>query len=368
MNELLSSILGQKRVVETLQRFIKSNQVPHAMLFSGPKNVGQHQTAKFLISELLAAKVPKKDYTHQIARLEMPVVKYVLPLPRGKSETGDDAPLAKLSKTELEVIQEELDKKTTNPFYEIFLENANSIKISSIRDIKRNLSLNYDELPNRVIIIEEAHLMGVEAQNALLKSLEEPPEGVIFILISDKSEMLLTTIKSRCWELSFAPLEPNDIEHILVNNFNIEIDLAQKVIPFADGSIHKVFELLNFGFEKLLDVSVDILRYSLGKRYNTAIKLFSTTIEDNPKMVFPILIQLFVTWFNDVQKVRVGKDDISFINHTDTINKFVANFSFVELDEIIFELTTLQKNIDYNINLNLLILNIIFSLSSIVQR
>ncbi len=367
MEHFTNSIIGQKRVLETLQKFIKSDKVPHAMLFSGPKNVGQHQTAKFLIKELLSAKATK-DYTLQIERLEEPVVKYVIPLPRGKSETGDDAPLGKLSKSDLEIIHEEINKKIDNPFYEISLENANSIKISSIRDIKRNLSINYDDLPNRIIIIEEAHEMGVEAQNALLKSLEEPPEGVIFVLISDKPEILLTTIKSRCWELSFAPLQPDNIEQILVSNFNLDSELAKKVIPFADGSIHKVFELLNFGFEKLLDVSIDILRNSLGRRFNTAIKLFSSTIEDNPKMVFPMLIQLFITWFNDVQKVRAGKRDISFINHSDTINKFVANFDFVELDEIIFKLTTLQKNIDYNINLNLLVLNIIFSLSSIVQR
>ncbi len=368
MNQFLNSIIGQKRVTETLQKFIQSDQVPHAMLFSGPKNVGQHQTAIALISELLAKKNSNKNFSTQIEKLEEPVVKYVISLPRGKGETSDDLPLSKLTGNDLDILKEELNKKIDNPFYEINIEKANTIKISSIRDIKKNMSINYDDLANRLILIDEAHLMGVAAQNALLKSLEEPPKGVIFVLISDKPEMLLTTIKSRCWELPFAPLQNSDIENILTNNFKIKPDLARKIIPFADGSVHRVFDLLNYDFENLLDTSINILRFSLARRYNTAIKLFNSAIENNSKMVVPILIQLFITWFNDVQKVKVGRDDIHFTEYTDTINKFVQNFDFVKLDDITFNLTELRKNIDYNINLNLLVLNIIFTLSAISKR
>ena len=368
MSQFLNSIIGQKRVTETLQKFIQSDQVPHAMLFSGPKNVGQHETAKLLLTELLAKKNNSRDFSSQINKLEEPVVKYVIPLPRGKSENSDDMPLSKLPNADLDALKSEIQKKIENSYYEISLERANNIKISSIRDIKKNMSINYDDLANRLILIEEAHLMGVDAQNALLKSLEEPPEGVIFVLISDKPEVLLTTIKSRCWELPFAPLQNSDIENVLINNFKLEQNLAQKVIPFADGSVHRVFELLKYGFESLLDTSVNILRFSLGRRYNTAIKMFNSAIEENPKMVLPILIQLFITWFNDVQKVKVGRDDIHFTEYLDTINKFVQNFDFVKLDDITFKLTELRKNTDYNINLNLLVLNIIFNVSAISKR
>jgi len=366
--QFLNLIIGQKRVVETLQKFILSDQVPHAILFSGPKNVGQHQTAKLLVSELLARKNPNKDFSSQINKLEEPLIKYVIPLPRGKGELADDSPISKLKTAELEAMKEEIQKKAKNPYYEIAIEKANNIKITSIRDIKKNMSINYNDLANRLIIIEEAHLMGVPAQNALLKSLEEPPEGVIFILISDKPEMLLTTIKSRCWELPFAPLQNKDIENILINSFSIKPDLAQKIAPFADGSVHRVFELLKYGFEDLLDTSIDILRFSLGRRYNTAIKMINSAIEENPKMVLPILIQLFITWFTDVQKVRVGNESIHFVEHLETINKFVKNFNFVKLDDVVFKLTELGKNLDYNINLNLLVLNIIFSVSAISKR
>jgi len=332
MSQYLSSLLGQKRVVDTLQKFIQSDQIPHAMLVSGSKNVGQHQAAKLLIKELLSKKIPEKNFNTQIDKLEEPVLKYVIPLPRGKSETPDDMPISKLVPADLESLKDEIEKKAKNSFHEITLERANNIKISSIRDIKKAMSINYDDLPYRLILIEEAHLMSTEAQNALLKSLEEPPKGVIFILISDKPEILLSTIKSRCWELPFAPLQNKDIEYILINNFAVPADQARRVIPFAEGSIHRVFELLNHGFDELLDVSINILRYSLGRKYNTAIKLFNSTIEENPKLVIPIIIQLLITWFNDVQKLKIGEKEIHFSGYKETIEKFIQKFDSAKLD------------------------------------
>lgn len=368
MHNYLSSIVGQKRVVDVLKKFIVSEQIPHALLFTGTKNVGQHFIAKQFIKELLANKIQEKNFVVHIDKLEEPVIKYIIPLPRGKSETADDTSLSKLTKNELDSLKEEIDKKVQNPFYEIFLEGANNIKISSIRDIKKNLSINYDDLPYRLILIEEAHLMSVESQNALLKSLEEPPDGVIFILISDNHEMLLNTIKSRCWEVPFSPLPDKDIENILIDNFNVDKDVIKKIIPFAEGSIHRVFDLLNHGFDKLLDISIDILRYSIARKYNTAIQLFNSAIAEKPKILIPIVLQLFINWFNDVQKSKVGLSNLHFAGYEETIEKFNLKFSNVELDDIIFELTNIGKNIDYNINLNLLVLNVIFSLSALSKR
>ena len=368
MNNYLDSVVGQERVIEILSNFIRSEQLPHAMLFSGPKNVGQHYTAKQLLKELLAKNNANSGWFIQVDKLEEPLVKYIIPLPRGKGEKADDHSVEKLHDSEIEILQEEINKKIKNSFYQISLENANNIKITSIRDIKKYLSFNYSDLPYRLILIEDAHLMGVEAQNALLKSLEEPPHGVFFVLITDKPEFLLSTIKSRCWEIPFAPLHDKDVEYILINNFDFNKDDVHKVIQFAEGSIYKVFELLNNDFEELLDTTINILRYSLANKYNTSIKLFTNIIDNNPKIIFELIIQLMINWFNDVQKIKAGDKNIHFIGYEDTVEKFVQKFPDTKIDEIIFKLTELRKNIEYNINLNLLVLNIIFNISSLVKR
>ncbi|MCF6270707.1 MAG: hypothetical protein L3J41_13415 [Melioribacteraceae bacterium] len=368
MSNHLSSITGQDKVVEILNKFITTEQIPHALLFTGTRNVGQHLTAREFIKELLRLHLPSKDFTSKIDKLEEPVVKYVIPLPRGKGELPDDFPLKKISSSDLENIKDEIRKKSENSFYEVFIEGANNIKISSIRDIKRSLSINYDELPYRLILIEDAHLMSKEAQNALLKSLEEPPKGVIFILISDKPENLLPTTKSRCWQIQFSALQDNILNDILISRFSIDPILAQQIIPFSNGSVYNVFKLLEYGFDDLQETSINILRYSLGHRYNTAIKLFNNLIEKKSKNVVPIIIQLFVTWFIDVQKMKIGSGNIHFKKYEDTIQKFIAKFDYVQLDEIIFSLTNLRNEMDKNINLNLLILNIIFNITAITKR
>ncbi len=368
MTNYLSSITGQEKVVEILNKFVTTEQIPHALLFTGPRNVGQHFAAKQFIKELLKLNIPDKNFNSKIDKLEEPVVKYVIPLPRGRGETPDDFPLKKISSNDIDIIKDEIRKKTENSFYEISIEGANNVKISSIRDIKRSLSINFDELPFRLILIEDAHLMSKEAQNALLKSLEEPPKGVVFILISDKPEILLSTIKSRCWQIQFSSLQDNVLNNILVSNFNIDPILAKQVIPFSNGSVYNVFKLLEYGFDDLLETSINILRYSLGRRYNTAIKLFNNLVEKKTKHVVPIVIQLFVDWFIDVQKMKIGNKNIHFSNYEDTIKKFNSKFDYVQLDEIVFKLTNLRNEMDKNINLNLLLLNIIFNIAAISKR
>ena len=137
-----------------------------------------------------------------------------MPLPRGKSETDQNDPYEKLSDDEIELINSEFQKKSKNLFYKIQIPRANFIKISSIRDIKKFLSLNYDDVKYRVILVSQAHLMNEESQNALLKNLEEPPDGVIFILCTPYPEKLRETIRSRCWKINFQPLENETIAKI----------------------------------------------------------------------------------------------------------------------------------------------------------
>jgi len=368
MQNYLSTIVGQKRAVDALNKFIISGNIPHSLLFTGTRNVGQHFVAKQFLKELLRGKIPDKNFNSQIDKLEEPFIKYILPLFKGKSELSDDLPFVKYNEDEIAIFKSEFEKKINNPFHEVSFESAVSIKISTIREIKKNLNYSYEDLPYRLVLIEDAHLMGDESQNALLKSLEEPPRGVIFILITENQNLLLPTIKSRCWEVPFSPLQDNEVDTILENNFKIDFAVRKKIIPFAEGSIHKIFEILSLDFDKLLETSIDIIRNSMGRKYNVAIKLFASSIEANPKSLFPMVLQLIINWINDVQKLKIGVKDIHCLGHEEAMEKFIKKFSLVRLDEVVCELTSLNKNIDYNINLNLIMLNVIFSLSAIAKR
>lgn len=368
MYQFLKLIRGQSKVVQILEKIVSSKQIPHAFLFTGPQNVGQHFSARQLLKSIVITDETEQSVELKIDKLEDPFIKYVIPLPRGKGETPNDKPYSKLSVNDLEHIALEIKEKSDNPYYEIKIDNANRIKINSIRDIKKNLSINYGDLRYRMIIIEDAHLMSKEAQNALLKSLEEPPEGIIFILISHKPEFLLPTIYSRCWEVLFTSLSNDILEEILVTKFNVESSIASEISPFAEGSIHTATELLNYGFDQITELSINIIRYSLGRRYNTAINLFHNGIAEYSKDIIPIILTLIISWFNDVQKDRAGIDQLHFVKNSDTIKKFNLKFSDSEIDEIVFDLNHLKDMLDLNINLNLIVLNIIFRIASIGIR
>ncbi len=368
MYQFLKLIRGQSRVVQILENIVSSKQIPHAFLFTGPQNVGQHYTAKQLLKSIIITDDTEQSVELKIDKLEDPFIKYVIPLPRGRGETPNDKPYSKLSVNDLELIALEIKEKSDNPYYEMKIENANRIKINSIRDIKKNLSINYGDLSYRMIIIEDAHLMSKEAQNALLKSLEEPPEGIIFILISHKPELLLSTIYSRCWEILFTSLSNDILEDILVTKFNVGSSIASEMSPFAEGSIHTAIELLNNGFHQIIELSIDIIRYSLGRRYNTAINLFQNGIAEYSKDIIPIILTLVISWFNDAQKDRTGIKQFHFAKNSDTIEKFNLKFSDSEIDQIVFDLHNLKDKLDLNINLNLIVLNIIFRIASIGIR
>lgn len=368
MYQFLKLIRGQSKVVHLLENIIDSSQIPHAFIFTGPRNVGQHYGAKQFLKSLLIKTESSRSLEIKIDRLENPYVKYVIPLPRGKGETPDDMPYTKIPQSEIENITSEISEKIDNPYHEIKIENANNIKINSIRDIKKNLSINYGDIDYRMIIIEDAHLMSKEAQNALLKSLEEPPKGIIFVLITHKPESLLTTINSRCWEVNFSWLPDEIVEEILITKFNVESSLSKQVAPFSEGSIHKAMLLLNHGFNDIIDLTINILRYSLARWYNTAIKLMQEEIAATSKDVLPILISLMISWFNDVQKLKNGIEKLHFTKYIDTLEKFHSKYSDTEISQILFDLNNLKDKLDFNINLNIIILNIIFRIASIGIR
>ena len=91
-------------------------------------------------------------------------------------------------------------------------------------------------------------------------------------------------------------------------------------------------------------------------------------IESKTKLVVPIMVQLFIEWFIDAQKMKNGVQSIHFSKYEETIKKFNSKFDNAQLDEIIFSLTNFRNEIDKNINLNLLVLNIIFNIAAISKR
>lgn len=370
-DENWKGICGQDSVKDLLNSLIKSDKIPHAFLFKGNDGVGKEFTAiRFAqaINLFHSTSDTGEHISRLIQNLTEPYVKYIFPLPRGKNETETSGPFEKLTQEENDVIKEELREKISNPYYRIKVPRANQIKISSIRDIRKFLSMDYSDVKFRFVIISSAHLMNEEAQNALLKNLEEPPEGIIFILTTPFPEQLRETIRSRCWIINFQPLETADIKNILISSFNTEKTAAESIAPFSNGSVTEALNLLQYDMSLLKEKTILILRYSFGKRYHSAMEEFDSFISEQGSDAYKILVLMIIAWLNDLQKYRAGLTDYFFEDYAETLQKFNLKFSDVTLNEIVYKLDRFASLIKNNINLNTLSLNMITELSLLTQR
>ncbi|MCL5029144.1 MAG: hypothetical protein M1480_09010 [Bacteroidetes bacterium] len=368
MNDFWTDIYGQETIKEILTQLIVSSKIPHALLFTGIEGIGKDFTAlKFAqtINTKLLDNVKSSEINKQLSNYSEPYIKYIFPLPRGKNETDSSGPTEKLSLEEVQSIQEEIKKKSVNPYYKISIPKASNIKISSIRDIKKFLSFEFSDVLYRIILISDAHLMNDTSQNALLKSLEEPPPGIIFILTTPYPALLRGTIRSRCWEINFKPLSNNDVKNILVKYFGIDLTSAEKIAVFSGGSIFNSMNLIEHNFEELLEKTIHILRYSFGRKYNSALDQFNPYLKENSTDAIKLIINMINIWLSDLQRFRFELNDYYYSEYKETLEKFNARFPYIQLKEIVSKFENLSTLINNNVNINLIILNIIYELSAL---
>ncbi len=370
MDAIWDPIFEQERAKLILSRIYKERRVPHAFLFTGANGVGKFFTA-LQFSKLLngsSSNYESESVIHKISLLQEPYVKLILPLPRGKGESAEDSATEKLSKDVIESINEEISAKIRNPYHKIKIDNANTIKINSIRDIRKFITTSADECEYRIIIIIDAHLMNEAAQNAILKNLEEPPEGIIFFFITSEIEKLLPTILSRCWHVNFDPLSSESVSKILIDYFNFEAQLAQKVSLFSEGSPLAAIDLIDNQFETILARTISVLRYSLAKRYHSAYKEISEFLKNSSDQSIEILARMIKIWLSDVMKNKHSSFDYYFSDYIDTMNKFNSRYSGAEIGRIFQSLDNLERLQINNANLNVVSLNLIFEIASLSIR
>lgn len=209
--QTFAEIVGQQHVTQTLANAIKSNRVAHAYIFSGVRGVGKTTTARILAKALNCVKgsTAEPDNTCDSCR---------------EISAG----------TSLDVLE---------------IDAASNRGIDQIRELREMVRYAPASSRYKVVILDEAHQLTDEASNALLKTLEEPPERVVFILATTRSEDLVETIKSRAQLFNFRSLTfkeiAGEIERI-ANSENLKIDSGAVAVlaRAAEGSLRDGLSLL----------------------------------------------------------------------------------------------------------------------------
>lgn len=196
------NILGNDKIKDTLSNTIKENRISHSYLFVGVDGIGKKLFAKEFAKKLLC------------------------------ENQEDDESCSSCIK---------LNSNNHPDFKEIKPDEKGSIKIDVIRQMQEEISEKPIISKRKVYIIEDSETMTQEAQNCLLKTLEEPPEYIVIILITSNESKLLTTVKSRCLKLPFNGISKEDINKYLKENYEDIID--ENLIEMSEGSIGKALKL-----------------------------------------------------------------------------------------------------------------------------
>lgn len=200
---MFEQILGNKKITEQLTNSIKIGNISHSYLFLGTQGIGKKMIAKEFAKMILC--------------------------------TSED----KYCGVCKSCIEFDTDN---NPDFSIIEPDGNSIKIDQIREFQKKVSEKPIISQRKVYIINDSDKMTVEAQNCLLKTLEEPPEFVTIILVGTNENAFLSTIKSRCMILHFEEISEEEILKYLEENYQIKIN-SQIMIKAFQGSIEKAIEL-----------------------------------------------------------------------------------------------------------------------------
>jgi DNA polymerase-3 subunit delta' len=283
-----TNIVGHEFQKEALKRMVSKNRISHAYLFFGPDGVG------------------KKLIAIEFAKILNCLCSKSLPYEGSKGERCECYSCKKI-------------EKGIHP--DVFLveyKGLRDIKVDQIRkEVEERLYLKPFEGKFKMAIVDEAERMNLSSQNAFLKTLEEPPEYSVIILITSKPQALLPTVRSRCQLLEFKALsEEIMLEEIKKRNTDLSPDEIQVAIRLSGGSLGKALSLDKSLLSERKEIIIKLS--SINPKYASQVLGFVESIlrglssEDTEKLSF--IFQIISLWLRDLVLIKIGFSEDALSN------------------------------------------------------
>ena len=217
--------------------------------------------------------------------------------------------------------------------------------------------------PYKIYIVDEAEKMTVQAQNALLKTIEEPPAYAVILLLANNNTSLLPTITSRCVTLNFKPVRDDLIKSYLMEELHVPDYQAEVSVAFAQGNVGKAKQIATAeDFADMMDAALKILKKGDGMEVYEMVDAIKTLSEE--KHTVYEYLDLFLVWFRDVLMFKATKevDGLVFRQEYNAIKDRADKSSYEGLEKIIQAIETaktrLQANVNFDLTMELLFLTI----------
>ena len=316
-------VTGQARVVDLLRRSLEKGALAHAYLFSGPPHTGKMTLA--------------------------------LELARAINCRSDEPPCG-----ECEVCRKIAEGKHADVQIIALnggVENGESgrrteISIEQVRQMQHSASLPPFEGEYKLFIIDGAEILSLEAANCLLKTLEEPVERVVFVLLTTNASAIPETVISRCQKLGLHPMAAGDIEEALVEKYDIEPERARLLSRLCHGGIGWAIaaaensELLE-RYNASRDEVLDIIKGGYGERFGYAATL-AGQFSQNRQVVMQVL-DLWLDVWRDIMLVKSGyAEAVNNIDITAKLAGLAEKFSLEVIRQYIGSVQAAEEQLRQN--------------------
>jgi len=331
-------IKGQDKTIEFLKDYIRQSRLGGGYLFTGPKDIGKKLVAKTLAKAVNCEEkgLDSCDRCNSCLRID-------------KNEHPD--------------------------FHLIDInEISDAIKIEYIRQLQKEINLKPYEARYKVFIINHAENLTAEAQNAVLKTLEEPPQHSLIILIASNPKFLFKTIISRCQIFKFNSLPRLRLEQILKENYQLDNNLAHFLAYFSEGRIGEAIILKDTDILREKNRIIDQFVFpnttikkgfaSGSRSYTEATATFGTLKKSGlgnlalqNRQELRGCLNILSGWFRDLYLIKIGMPYSELINidRKNELLSFMQRYSFSDLDEIINSISDSLLYLEQNVNIKLLL-------------
>lgn len=313
-----TDIVGQEQLKEHLQNAIAANKVSHAYIINGERSAGKEFIAKV----------------------------YAMTL---QCEKGEAEPCG-----ECHSCRQALGNNQPDIIY-ISHEKPNTIGVEDIRaQINNDIGIKPYSSPYKIYIINEGEKMTPQAQNALLKTLEEPPAYAVILILTTNVEALLPTILSRCVVLHMKPVPDKLVKKYLMEQLEIPDYKANICVAFARGNIGKAKLLASSEeFEKVKDEAISLVKNINEMEINEIVKAIKKISEY--KFDVNDYLDILMAWYRDVLFFKATKDvnSLVFKEEIQQIMKMSDRSTYEGIETIVNALQSAKKRLEANVNFDL---------------
>ncbi len=322
-----SDIIGHEDIVKHFKNSIELGKVSHAYILNGEKSSGKRTLAAVVAKSL-------------------------------QCEEGGPDPCGKCRSC--------LQTESGNQPDIIWVkhEKPNVISVDEVREqIVNDVDLKPYSSRYKIYIVPDAQLMNPQAQNALLKTLEEPPEYAIILLLANGIGKFLPTVLSRCIILNFKPVEPLHVVEYLTTKLDVEQSKARFCADFAQGNLGKAIRLaISPEYNELLEDSVRILRRIQDMDMEDVISAVKNL--GKYKLDVTDYMDIMTMWYRDILMVKISNspNKLLFKDDYSILKKQASMMSYEGVEEVIRALNKvkirLEANVNFDIAMELLLLTI----------